>query len=350
MNKTSGSIRFIFFIICSILIYVGSTVYASEGLVLKIESVKDEYVVREPVKFIVTFYNRSDEDVGIMPCWDLTDNMKYMLLKIRTPGGEEFLARNYYWIDHGLQPGKSYYEGVPLNPGDSLETFLYPNITLYHNPETMRPVPQSRAGITFREVGEYEVRIVYVVPAYLVNLWREGGVLSEPITIRFREPTPEEDEILDAYCWGEIAMGDHSTSNSYNRKLLKRVIAKYPDHPMIKYAYFGLAIDLIYEESREAINILEMLRNKYPTFRFEEVMTQLARAYKDVGEREKALGIMKEALEKRPALKDHSFFMEELITISTGTASGFLPKWKRAIREGKEIYIDNKGELKIIEE
>ncbi|UCF05645.1 MAG: hypothetical protein JSV33_01000 [bacterium] len=313
-----------------------------KDVVLRLESIQDEYVIREPIKLIATFVNESKEEIRLAGSYYFDMNMKHMFFEVTNPGGETVHRRFQYYSTIGIINDE--YRGEPLAPGESREMFLYPNATFVFNVDTSRM--SGDCEVTFSEPGEYRVRLVYVVPEVFHHLWKkEGGLYSDPLTIRFRHPTQEEREILDAY-WYEggfqITYGDNNPSCNFNASELVRVIEKYPDNPMIRYANFGLALALLSENTNnsllEAASVLDMLRSDYPGFRAEEVGQHLGTSFFRMNQKEKAIETFSDILRARPALKDHHLFMVNKIVAEYG--KDYVDVWMRNRVDGKEFDIE----------
>jgi tetratricopeptide (TPR) repeat protein len=144
-----------------------------------------------------------------------------------------------------------------------------------------------------------------------------GDLYSKSITISIREPTTEENEILDAL-WPNARFLSNIRDDKcwpqqrYSARALTRLVEKYPYQPLIKYIYFNLARTYLkHLGSKEgpatyglAIPILKMLMNRYPEFRYEEVRFLLAFGYYHLGHREKAVEVFDKLLEEHNTLKD----------------------------------------------
>jgi hypothetical protein len=315
-----------------------------EDMRLTLESDKDEYIAREPIKFIITMTNISDQTLRIPEVEYLGKNMEHMLYEITYH--EDRMLRIYQYMHNFIIPNPNYV-GEALNPGDSIQIFLYPNFTRRYD----SPVPGARNQITFKETGNYEVRVVYYVDPILEVLWkpRGGKLYSNPLNLRIREPTREEREILDAI-WSSgpdrsfvgPARGDDSPS-FHDEPELRRVISKYPDHPMIKHAYLALAKSLsgrIHERQKEeeAAKILEMMMDKYPEFRYEEVRLLLGYAYWRAGKQNEAVEVFNRTLDERPSLRDNYRFMRWKLRATYGPLfSEAFYEWKRSRKRG-EIF------------
>jgi hypothetical protein len=319
----------------TLVIGVSAISYAGEGLYLKLESPQNEYVVREPVKLVITLGNDSGEAIRI-PEFQGEDmsNMKFIYyIELITPQGERQCRRAQFGDGIGLINEE--YAGEPLFPGDHRELYLYPNATFNNECGNFRPM--SCLGATFPEEGKYRIRVFYMVPGYWPKLWNvAGGLPSNELVLTFRKPTPEEAEILDAV-W---SAGDYISLNSedycgfFNGEALRRAIAKYPTHPYIKYAQFALARTLCATDNKgqlkEDSSILETLALEHPDFRCEEVGIALGGSYRGLHETARADSILTKMLRKNPALEDNDRFM----TLKFG--EGFSDDAGRAVRKWRE--------------
>lgn len=314
----------------------------ADEVVLVLESTQSEYVIREPLKFTVHFVNRSDEPVNIVDIGLLDMNMSNLVLEVTTPHDEVQIRRfSYVSSDQIFYP---WYSGEPLEPGGSLQTALYPNVTGVVD-EERTGIWSGRHEVTFPRRGRYEVRVGYYVWQTAPKLWRpeEEYLFSNAVTLHFRDPTPVEEEILDAYwklggTW--ISTGDHNPFCRYDTDALRNVIDKYPDNEMTKYAYFGLARELArvrlnvdLQRMRSAIPIFETLLTRYPGLRGDEMRHHLARTYYNTGEREKAIEIFNNALKESPGLEDNYEFMKNKLVAET-MSSQALSVWMRKRARG----------------
>ena len=178
--------------------------------------------------------------------------------------------------------------------------------------------------------------MAYFVAEPWDNLWKPPGdfLFSNTIQIQINLPTPVEKRILDAY-WAkggvDISIGENHPYCRFDVSALESVIEMYPDHPLIKYAYFGLGrqlgrLKLPVNRSliERAVPIFEKLAQDYPDFRYAEVRHHLARAYYHTGRREEAIQLYSELLEERPYLIDDAEFMKSKIFVEelTSKAAG----------------------------
>ena len=302
-------------------------------LSVHLESEQDSYLVREPVKFKVVITNESGETVRVPSIVRFDMNMKHLLMEVITPAGETQYRTFKYYRQEGIVQRD--YDGEPLRPGESLTTFLFPNISGRRELD-LAPGPFFPQKLTFPEPGNYQLRVAYFVAEPWDNLWKPPGdfLFSNTIQIQLNLPTPVEERILDAY-WAkggvDISMGEHHAYCWFDVSALESVIEMYPDHPLIKYAYFGLGrqlgrLKLPVNRSliERAVPIFEKLAQDYPDFRYAEVRHHLARAYYHTGRREEAIQLYSELLEERPYLIDDAEFMKSKIFVEelTSKAAG----------------------------
>lgn len=326
-------------------------VCGTQDLRITLSTPQHDYVVREPIKFVVSMKNVGPETIRIVEVFYLKcdANMRHFFIEIETPWGK--LERRNHLLVVPTEIINKQYNGEPLAPGDSIEVFLYPNFTVPVEPPGLLSA-RGEGRVTFPEAGTYRVRVAYFVPEYFVNLWRgENGIAySNWVELRFRDPTPEEKEILDVI-WEsnpqELSSGDDTLIPSFNELSLKRVIANYPDNPLIKYAYFNLARQIMSlvggARNGEAVPIFEMLIERYPDFRYEEVRQHLAKAYFYSGQPERARELMRRTLRERPNLRHHDNFMMRKLSMEEPTGIATI-KWRKLRRKG--IRIDDGKKLR----
>ncbi|UCF06126.1 MAG: tetratricopeptide repeat protein [bacterium] len=308
--------------------------HAQGELSLQLESAGYDMAIREPLKFTVTLKNISEREVRVIEVGKLDMNMEFMHLEITTPDGETQLRKfTRFRMVSIVNPN---YEGEPLSPGESIETFIYPNVT-HHI------VGTPRGGVTFPAPGTYKVRLVYSIPEHYPRLWRgqNGELYSNSIELRLREPDEIEREIMDAY-WAEggyaISKGDDNLGPEFDEYLLRAVMEKYPDHPFMKYIRFALAIELMdkrdLDSVQEVSTLLEDMRYRYPGHRDIEVRQHLATAYHLAGETDEAVRLLDDLLEEYPLLESHYNFMVSKIFVETGSYDGVLA-WREARKTGR---------------
>jgi hypothetical protein len=317
-----------------------------QGLDISISSPKTSYVVGEPVKFEIRITNNSDSVKRIVDIEFLGSNMEYMLFEITTPDNVREIRNTKKAIIHYMYNPN--YSGEPLQPGEFVLTYLYPNSSRVINSEEIYG-EEHRSGRTFPRPGLYKIRAGYFVKEHQVVLKESvGGVLySNALELEFRAPTAEEREILSAYWGGANFMADGSEIDSgsqHDVQALRSVIAKYPDHPMTKYAYFGLLrtmstirLDGTIVNLEEATALSEVLRRDYPQYRFVEVRKLTAGALRKAGRRSEALALYQEALSKEPGLIHYYGFMGALVYCDTGGSDG-VREWENRRRRGLKEY------------
>lgn len=322
------------------LLFIVPTLSYSEELSLLLRTAQNEYILHEPVRFALTLRNVSDErqKVAEVSLWDM--NMEFTFLEITTPEGELQFRRYQYETVTAIW--NAFYEGEPLEPGGSIESFLYPNVSFVMTDGKQRD--QYRGlEFTFPRVGTCKVRVCYFVSSFWEHLWKgEGGELySNPITITFREPDSKEKEILDALWAGgttEIAIGDDMLAFSFEEsqeRELERIIEKYPEHALVKYAYFYLARSLVtlsggYVRGRveSGVELFETLMKRDPDFRYEETRQLLAMGYDRVDRKEDAIKLFSQTLTERPSLENNYRFMSRKIMVETGNNKIAVEKWR----------------------
>jgi hypothetical protein len=313
--------------------------FAQEDIMLTLRSGQADYVTREPVKIVVDLKNVSGTIVRIPEVEYLGINMEFMYYEIGYPDGRH-RYRHFRSLDvFGVKNPE--YIGEPLEPDGEIEMLLYPNVTY--------PIKDRRAGehdeITFSRPGDYQVTVYYDVPAYWKKLWRPrfGAVRSNTILLHFREPTAEENEILNAiWSLGLVgpAMGD-SQYELFDEAALKRVIDMYPLNPMIKHAKLALAKSYLCQlddrnSQLAAVQILEGVIDEYPEFRFEEVRQHLGTALWRSGDHQKSAEVFNETLHSRPPLKDNFEFMSVRLAAIYGPGEP-LREWKRCRVSGERF-------------
>ncbi len=145
-------------------------------------------------------------------------------------------------------------------------------------------------------------------------------------------------------------MGDDSDLCSFDIASFEQVIKIYPDHPFIKYAYFGLAIELcnswdVKERERNierGIRILEMLMKNFPKFRPDETRIQLAKAHLDLKRYNGASELCKLILSQRPWLQDNNYFMKTKVRADTKDDPEAIASWElERMKRGPRISVRN---------
>lgn len=287
---------------------------AAEGILIRLEdrNHQAEYVTREPIKLVVTLVNNSNEQIRI-PGWEyFGSDWDCIYLEIVGPDGAQQCRRFQFWDSYGIINEK--YLGEPLLPGDYREIRLYPNVTFQVDCRSLAEV--SRMGATFGEPGDYRVRAVYQVPNYWPALWRPSTQLvSNEVTLRFREPDAEEREIIDAIWSGDgsdLSLGDDA-GGRMDEGFLREVIAKYPRNRLEGYAEIALARTLYLTPDgscdSEALSWVEKILTAHPGLRPEEVLSLGAKIFLRMQEPGKAAALADSALKLSPGLIDDSDFM-----------------------------------------
>jgi hypothetical protein len=341
--------KLLLLVLFGILIYsvFGSEAVANGALDLSLRSVKDSYVLKEPVKFTAVLTNVSNTEARIMEVGELTPNMEYMYFEIEYPSGRVD-CRRFRFMEVEMIPNPEY-TGEPLPPGQSVYIILYPNVS-----EVIRSssVEQS-GGQTFNEAGTYKVRLVYSIPKVWDNLSPNRVVVSNSIEINFREADQIESEILDA-CWvgggGWFSVGEGcpgSFPEEYESNL-RDVIERYPDHPMNDYTRLLLASALIsftleahaqrIAEGFEVLDELDRLVGKIDGDRdvsFRSTERAMLRGYGlcSLGKKEESMIAYRNALQKKPQLRTNSYFMWGFLECEYDTPEP-VSKWWRNRRNG----------------
>jgi hypothetical protein len=320
---------------------IASTTAYPVDLRVTLRPSQDTYAIREPVKFAITIENAGSTEARVMEVRELGANMEYTFLDIQTPDGTRELRAFQYVSDIKLQNPN--YLGEPLRPSEGVQFFIYPteSTPLLGDP---RNEAEDYRPLTFPVAGTYHVRVAYRVPKVYKNLQPAGGeVLSESVVLKFKDPTPEESEILDAIwaCVPMLSSGDDHLLGCQAESEIRRVIELYPRNDLTRYARFYLARFIVDEfhpqQWGEAIEILEDLRSNHPSFRAEEVRLLLGRVYGSSGEPEKARQVLNEALAGNPMLRTNFRFMgckisTEYADSNPGEALGI---WMENRRMGK---------------
>ena len=293
------------------LLLLVSTVHAEDAMILHLKADQSEYAFREPVKLTVELENSSQDTLEIPQLWNLGSNMEFMYLELTDPhGAREERKLEYMFIDRLGCPREV------LTPGNKILTFLYPNITRNISPTTN----ERGYRITFDQIGVYEVRVVYAWYCMWVLTREREKLYSNPIELRLREPSEREVEILDAI-WNSGERGEYrgpreaeNNPSLHDEVALRRVIARFPDEPLIRHAHFGLAKSLCsnprdLDRLEIAIPILEMLGERYPGYRYAEVQQLLGYSYLRLGKTDEAQEVFLAAMNRVPELFNNGEFM-----------------------------------------
>lgn len=312
-----------------------NTVHGSSDMTLHLESAQTDYIIREPVKFIVTLQNNNSEIQNYVGMTELDENMKYLYYKIHTPFGETELRKSQYLHFHG-HTGDNW-PGYPFRPGQRVVLFLYPNVTQCLG-------VRDCEFVTFSMPGTYKIQVVYYIPERFARLWKgqDGKLYSNEVLVTFRQPSHEEKEILDAIWYKRpslLSSGDDGLLVNFSKSKLENVIENHNDNELIKYAYFSLARQLISDGRgswERAIELLELVLRKYPNFRYEEVRKHLAITHFNIDRgSNQAISILNETLKKRPWLKDNINFMSLKIFIESHGRTGAVDEWLDKRRAGQ---------------
>ena len=316
-------------IACAFVIW--SAASEAQTLSIRVESPQEEYVVGELLKCFVALTNTSPDTIHVVNIQDLDMNMSFMFIEISLPTGATEIRKTQYSLDHVVWWPKGYV-GEPLAPGDSVQIFLYPNWSRRLRSDKEGP-RWERGSRTFQTAGTYVVRFCYEVPLECERIWKGPGgrLYSKPITLKFRQPTPEESEILQPlWASGSLALsiGDGEDWSGFDEMALDQVITKKPTHPLAKYAYFSLARSLMTPSSRVGIDATRLRRGvdlctilirSYPEFRYEETRQHMANGLYRLGRQEEAARLLNRTLIEQPALKDNVGFMRDKIFFETGS-------------------------------
>ena len=104
----------VFLLVAVTMTFCSSDVFPADPIKVTLESVKNEYVIKEPVKFKVTLTNVSDVEQRIMPVDKhyLTLKRHMCIMNVTTPDGKKELRQIPYmevnWLRGG---GVSHYKG-----------------------------------------------------------------------------------------------------------------------------------------------------------------------------------------------------------------------------------------------
>jgi len=302
-------------------------------LVLNLETERDTLVVGEPIKLSVVLRNgstKSDHYVG----FDKYHNS--IIYEISGPGFKKvrrYAANPSPGIICGYNIGKSR-KTEPLHHGDIVMVYCYPQLTW----------GKGASGIeTFTDPGKYKIRVVY--DAKTVS---KRPVYSNTVELTLVSPTVRQKEIFDAY-WAYfprhsprqyITEGMRSGRGEAEEKLIRSVIAKYPDCPEVKYAYYALLGMLCAPFSprtppaplEDILELGELLQRKFPEFRFVEVRMIMGFSLRWVGKDDEALEYYRECLMRDPRLGQNYYFVIEVF-VAKGNYNGHY-HWLRKRRLG----------------
>lgn len=334
----------VYLLVAVIMIFCSADAFTADPIKVTLESAKNEYVIKEPVKFKVTLTNVSEVEQRIMPVdkYYLTLKRHMNIMNITTPEGKkerrQIPYREVNWLRGG---GVNHYKGEPLAPGKSIVTYIYTSITILRGNVTREEIleEKKRHRLTFHEPGVYKVSIVYRTSPLNVEMFhKEGGLHSNEIEIKFRSPTSVEEEILDA-CRDNIQALDGYSLNVREWEIgnMPELIEKYPNEPLIRYLEFlmGVAKYTAHQYS-EAAKYFTAFSKKYPDFRFFETQVAIGRSYLGMGEIEKAVAVVDSALTVDPSLKD----VPDLMKIKAEALHGKqgYKEWLKAREKGIDIF------------
>jgi hypothetical protein len=305
---------------------------------VELQADRSHYVTREPMVFMVSLTNETDDDMRIPDPLEFDNNMKHLFLEITGPDGmARFRRSQFRWATVFLNPD---YEGEPLAPHHTIVSTIYPVVSFDVDTLT-NSVVSGTFGLTCPEPGEYKVRVHYWDDQNHPLLWQsgDGSVASNEIRINIGEPTADERAILDAI-WASgsapLQIGDDQSALC-DEEALRAAIADYPESRLAPLTRFYLARSLssirkwgspIDEAHREAIAILEELREAHPRVRQKEVLLNLAVAHIRLDENERALEVLKAAFKAAPELKDNYSAMH-LRLIADTSRSTRVDEWRK---------------------
>lgn len=314
----------------------------ADPIKLTIESTKNEYVIKEPVRLKVTIKNVSDIEQRIWPVDKAYLSLKrhLQIMSIITPEGIKELRQiphhQINWLRGG---GVSHYKGEPIAPGDSLVTFISISTTILRGDVTRKEIleDKERHHLTFHQPGAYKISIVYQTSSLFVELFhKEGGLHSNQIEIKFRKPTPVEEEILDS-CRDQL-----QALNGY-RLIVREVgempelIEKYPHHPLIKYLEYLVGVNKYTKHQYSgAVKYFRAFSRKYVDFRFYETCLVISKSYLRMGDKEKAVAVIDSALTVKPFLKDFPDLMK-IKAVALHGEQGY-KEWLKARGHGRDLF------------
>ena len=312
----------------------------SEDLELRLESEYTEYVYREPVKFCLEFNNVSNSSIYLPHYASFEGEMKFIYMDISYPDGSRQLRAVRHVFEYGVPIPA--YKGMEFKSGDKFQVCYYPNQSLGYDPTTLSYTADINTH-TFYQIGEYKIKFAYMIPEIYQNIYSAGHpIYSNEMVIRVTAPSIEEIEILNAY-WigGDISFGDNSAANEFNRDELEKVVNKYPDNPMIKYAMFGLAIEIGCSRDRtrdmqSALALGDELIVKYPNFRYYEIQEFRLRYLILLGDVENARRLYKKLLRSNRNLICSKSFVSLIAAAEYGWGvdNPLVSNWKRNVSNG----------------
>jgi hypothetical protein len=230
-------------------------------------------------------------------------------------------------------PTSEGYEGAPLASGDSIQFFLYPNLTNVRiNPSSLR---ETQIGATkpFDNIGEYDVRVVYTIPPRLQNLY-QGTWRSNAVRIQIRHADDTEREILRTL-WRCLPQGE-SGIDWVIRDLedLRELIRQHASHPLIAHVRYGLARAYYREgiaghpsQNQQAIDLLRDLMKRSPEFRHEETNLFLGKALLEAGDKTAGSDILLSMMEREPVLWSNPDYVQAVTVVGIREYST-IKEWK----------------------
>lgn len=207
---------------------------------IRVTADQGRYLIGEPMLFRVSVHNASSRTVHV-PGWDAwgasysDDFLGY--LEVEDPKGDRQLRAPLVnlWTHSVFS---SEYSGTPLVPGDSVVFSWQPAVTLRVQKAGIRQ--GTDWGLTFRETGEYRVRVGYVSPDYWWRLSCRGRpILSRPLTVRMEAPDAGEAIILDALRPTLYSSIGSLSDDEFDR--LNTVLLSNPTHPLSMHVRWALA-------------------------------------------------------------------------------------------------------------
>lgn len=299
----------------------------AEEVEIILASGKTNYIIGEPLKFSVKLHNNSTSVINVPSVARLGDNYRHYYLEVVDPDGKVEARYNKKSYEDEYFPYQ--YSGEPIQPGDSIEFFIYPTVTslLEEN---------NSIGYTFDVPGEYRVRLAYHIDQRYVNLWNNNGEIaySNELRLVFREPDKDESEILSSI-WSKtmrfVESCEYCNVCMFDEQHLEEIMSKYANHPLIPYVIYFLARRYTTRELHNysrACELYEQLIISHPDFRHSEVMTHAAYAYYKQNRMERARYLVNKALKDHPSLKDHYNFMRiKLVIDNRGHQGDPVGKW-----------------------
>jgi hypothetical protein len=355
VNRLHGEIALGLALQLAFLAPVHAAVEASDSIpVLKLSVPQNDYVLGEPVKFGAELHNSTNDTFPIIPIDELSTDMKYTFFEVTYPDGHiEFRRFQELFIDQIIFPE---YPGEPLLPGASVYLTFYPNVSRELHPEGDDPNRTLRVGRTFDSVGEYQFRVCYCVSDYFTVLWRpkDGTLFSNAVTLTFHKPDSVAAKIIEAL-WakggGELCHEHVSDDDAtLDQAALEGVIAKFPEHPLTKYARYYLAktcMSMLNPErdTQRGVDILEELARDHPTFRFHETHTSLAYGYMRLERKDDAMRVLDQLQRELPYLKDDCDFVNLKIAVRcaphhSGCTGKTMAEWQKARIEGDQAAVE----------